>query len=179
MTWRSGSQRTAAFTAAGGHDGPTGPGAHAQPEAVDPGPPPIVRLEGPLTLGHGCVSSSYPAFPARKMMRPAHPRAVKQPLVSSFFRTGAVPESGRCRITDVWRPSEGTEVASAGQTTTAPGRGRRLHHRAFTGWHPRRNLLASGKQAVRSTSSPNYLPPDNYRLYAATTRSPGPVHTCG
>ena len=68
-----------------------------------------------------------------------------------LFRTGAVPESGRCRITDVWRPFEGTEVASAGQTATAHDRGPQLHHRAFTGWHPRRNLLASGKQAVRST----------------------------
>ena len=50
---RSGSQRTTALTAPAGNDGPPCAGPHPQPEAMDPGPAPVVRLEGALALGHG------------------------------------------------------------------------------------------------------------------------------
>lgn len=52
---RSGSQRAAALAAPAGHDGPPGAGTHPQPEAMHAGSAPVVRLEGPLALGHGVL----------------------------------------------------------------------------------------------------------------------------
>lgn len=53
----SGSQRATALAAPAGHDRAPGAGPHAQPETVNPGAPPVVWLERPLALGHGCLSS--------------------------------------------------------------------------------------------------------------------------
>ena len=52
----SGSQRTTTLAAPARHDGAPGARTHAQTEAMDARPAPVVRLEGPLALGHGCLS---------------------------------------------------------------------------------------------------------------------------
>jgi len=69
----SGSQGTAALAAAGRYDRPAGAGAHAQPESVNPRPPPIVRLEGPFTLSHGDLSSSHLAARPAEVRRRTSP----------------------------------------------------------------------------------------------------------
>jgi hypothetical protein len=51
------SERAAALVATAGDDRTSGPGPHPQPEAVHLGTTPVVRLERPLALGHGCFSS--------------------------------------------------------------------------------------------------------------------------
>ena len=53
---RSGRQLAAALAAAGGEDGATGPGTHAQAEAVRLGAPAVVRLEGPLAHGSSSMA---------------------------------------------------------------------------------------------------------------------------
>lgn len=52
---------------------------------MNPCPPTVVRLEGPLALGHGCVSSSLAA-----PRLPGKPRKRWSLLLSSAL-TGAVP----------------------------------------------------------------------------------------
>lgn len=54
----SGSEGSAALTAARRDDGATGTGAHPETEAVNARPTTVVRLERPLALGHGQHSSS-------------------------------------------------------------------------------------------------------------------------
>lgn len=55
LTLRSGRQRAAALTAPVGHDRTPRTGPHAQAEAMHAGSAPVVRLEGPLALGHGVL----------------------------------------------------------------------------------------------------------------------------
>ena len=67
LTWRSGRQRAAALTAPVGHDRTPCAGAHPQAEAMHAGSAPVIRLEGPLALGHGVllvVSRSKPSQPS-------------------------------------------------------------------------------------------------------------------
>ena len=59
----SGRQLAAALAAAGGDDGPTGAGPHAQPEAMRLGPPAVVGLKGPLA--HGEAPSVVRCYPGR------------------------------------------------------------------------------------------------------------------
>ena len=47
-----------ALAAASRHDGAAGTGPHTQTEAVHTGPTAVVRLESPLALGHGYISST-------------------------------------------------------------------------------------------------------------------------
>src|SRR5699024_2205077 len=49
----SGRQRRTTLTTAGRDDAAPGAGAHAQTESVHLGTTTVVRLEGPLALGHG------------------------------------------------------------------------------------------------------------------------------
>jgi len=74
LTRRSGRQRAATLTPPVRHDRTAGTGTHPQPEAMHAGSPPVVRLEGPLALGHDVllvVSRSY--FPNQ----PAADRVVR------------------------------------------------------------------------------------------------------
>ena len=89
----------AAFAAAGGDDGPACTGAHAQPKTVNPGPAPVVRLEGPLALGHGYISSSCAALPTRWIMRSAYLRAAKCPSFKlNSYRRGPGDRSLPCHL---------------------------------------------------------------------------------
>jgi hypothetical protein len=54
-TLRSGRQCAAALTAPAGHDGTPRTGPHPQAETMHAGSAPVVRLEGPLALGHGVL----------------------------------------------------------------------------------------------------------------------------
>ncbi len=51
----SGRQRATTLTAPAGHDGSPRPGTHPQSKTVDAGSAPVVRLKGPLALGHGVL----------------------------------------------------------------------------------------------------------------------------
>lgn len=59
---KSGSQRAAALVAPPSDDRAAGAGAHPQTEPMHTCTAPIVRLEGPLALGHGYFSSLHLAF---------------------------------------------------------------------------------------------------------------------
>ena len=71
------------------------------------------------------------------------PPGSKMPLVKAQL----VPARSRKPVAAVpplnGRPPEGTEVASAGQTTMTRGGRWRSDRHQFTGWHPVRNLLVS------------------------------------
>lgn len=54
---RSGRECAAALATPTGDDRTSSASAHAQTEAVHPGSAPVVRLEGPLALGHGVLLS--------------------------------------------------------------------------------------------------------------------------
>ena len=110
------SERATALRAPVGHDRPSGPSPHPQPEPVHPRPTPVIGLEGPLALGHGSFSSfrcgsHFPTAVKPVRMRP--------PLVSSSVslanRRG--PQGlGRSRIATFGRLFEGTDENSPGQT---------------------------------------------------------------
>jgi hypothetical protein len=55
LTLRSGRQRATALTAPVGHDRTPRAGPHPQAEAMHAGTAPVIRLEGPLALGHGVL----------------------------------------------------------------------------------------------------------------------------
>ena len=112
----SGSQRPAAFAAAAGDDRAARPGPHPQPETVDARAASIVRLEGPLALGHGGLSS----FCGRP--RPAHRRAD----VTAVVKLRYCPARSRIAPVAAVSPTfgrlfEGTDVATAGQTALVGG----------------------------------------------------------
>ncbi len=97
-TGRSGSQRATALAAPTGHDGPTGTGPHPQPETVNSCPTPVVRLEGALALGHGCLSSSH----LRRSVA-AETDSAAAALVAKFHPNRRGPgQAGRCRATRGW-----------------------------------------------------------------------------
>ncbi len=62
------------------HDRPPGPGTHPQPEAVYPGSTPVVRLKGPLALGHGYLL--YTSAAAVRLDSPVGPGGPCRILVS-------------------------------------------------------------------------------------------------
>ena len=118
MTTRpgSGSQRLASLATPTGDDRAPRASAHPQPEAVHARTTPIVRLKGPLALGHGCLSSLHLAAAAAL----GQPR---QPLVSSAscsYRRVHPPFPGNVGFAAVsptfGRLFEGTDVRSLGQT---------------------------------------------------------------
>jgi hypothetical protein len=55
LTLLLGSQPATTLTPPTGNDRTSGTGTHPQPEAVHTGSAPVVRLEGPLALGHGIL----------------------------------------------------------------------------------------------------------------------------
>src|SRR5271157_5060356 len=67
-TLRSGGQRATALAAPVGHDRAPGTRTHPQAEAMHAGSAPVIRLEGPLALGHGVLlvvsGSKYSSHPA-------------------------------------------------------------------------------------------------------------------
>jgi hypothetical protein len=127
-------------------------------------PAPVVRLEGPLALGHGCISSLRMAVAARRTRawctRTNATAVVKLWSCSSPARSrkpvaAVSPTFGRL--------FEGTDVISSGQTALSGRlRGVRIHWRhnchatetgvtitviamPQNGWHLPRKLLASAK----------------------------------
>lgn len=91
---RSGSQRATTLAAPVRHDGTPGPGAHPQAETVHAGSPAIVRLEGPLALGHDVLlvvsRSSRSTHPLAR--RPVGLRVDRGVVLCSL--AGAVPIHG-------------------------------------------------------------------------------------
>jgi hypothetical protein len=129
----SGGQRPAALATPVVHDRPAGTGAHAQPETVHTRPTPIVRLEGPLPLSHGNLSSLGMAFRASAQPVKSRTGWSECPLVSSFVSLANrrvphdIPGWLGTRPPDLPRfaavsPTfgrlfEGTDATSRGQTT--------------------------------------------------------------
>lgn len=103
----SSSQCVSALAAPTGDDRTPGAGAHPQPKAVHPSPAPVVRLEGPLALGHGTLSSCFWHRVRRAHRRPAVPGAgdalgkSRELLRLTGNRRGLRHSAGRCRIADV------------------------------------------------------------------------------
>jgi hypothetical protein len=115
LALRSGSQRAAAFAPPAGDDRPPGAGAHPQAEAVHAGSAPVIRLEGPLALGHGVLL----------VIRTVRPLA---PFVRGSIGGGSCYWPARSPVL-IWvaavsptfgRLFEGTDAASSGQTWFAP-----------------------------------------------------------
>jgi hypothetical protein len=104
LTLRSGRQRAAALTAPVGHDRTPRAGPHPQAEAVHAGSAPVIRLEGPLALGHGVLlvvsRSSFPSHPAARV---SQLRCFVGRSDVVLLLAGAVPKHinlGRSRIAD-------------------------------------------------------------------------------
>jgi hypothetical protein len=126
------SQGTAALVAPAGHDGPTGTGAHAQPKTVHACTPSVVRLKGPLALGHGCLSSVTVASASftvtTSSCRLGHRRRSYERR-SRLLAPARYPEHpGRSRVATFGRLFEGTDEISLGQTTRAHRRIRHTRH---------------------------------------------------
>jgi hypothetical protein len=77
------SERAAALAAPARHDGPTRARTHPQPEAVHTCTTPVVGLESPLALGHGCYSSMKVA-PAPVVTRRPCPSRSNRGTYASF-----------------------------------------------------------------------------------------------
>lgn len=117
VTWESRGQLAPTLAPPVRDDRTTCPRAHPQPEAMHARPAPVVRLEGPLALGHGCLLvASGTRIPHRRRTKSVW---TQLPLVSSsILLAGAVPDRcpGRSRIASYGRLFEGTEEISLGQT---------------------------------------------------------------
>jgi hypothetical protein len=61
LTLRSGRERAATLAAPTGDDRASGTGAHPQAEAMHAGSAPVIRLEGPLALGHDVLLVVLPS----------------------------------------------------------------------------------------------------------------------
>lgn len=147
---------------------------------MNPRPAPVVRLEGPLALGHGCISSSYgsrcPVYTLACVRRRS-----RLPLVSSgLARNRRGPETRsqpyRQRMGDCSRvltslplvkpPCRAVDHRTDPQGPARPGRSRHSRHsqpaRRYTnvirmlqnGWHPPRKLLTSAKAASPRGGTP-------------------------
>lgn len=108
VTGGSGSQRTTALAAPASNDGAAGTSTHPQTETVDPGPAPVVRLEGALALGHDCLSSSHGVHAGSLRSWTLRPSCSIEPARSRTPVAAVSPVVGRL--------PEGTDVACAGQT---------------------------------------------------------------
>jgi len=116
---RSRSEGAAALVAAGRHDCATSARTHPQPETVHTGPAAVVRLKGPLALGHGCFSSFGLVLTT----------SVAATVGKLIHLAGAAPVSSgeiipntpsRSRIATYGRLFEGTDEICLGQTWPGP-----------------------------------------------------------
>jgi hypothetical protein len=114
----SGSQRAATLTTPIGHDRAAGAGPHPQPKPMHPRPTPVVGLEGPLALGHGCISSLRMASACTCVCRCGAVAVGK--LIRLACRRGLRKLPGRSRIATCGRLFEGTDEISLGQTSPLP-----------------------------------------------------------
>lgn len=148
---RSGSQRTTALAAPPRHDGTTGTGTHTQPEAVDPGPAPVVRLEGALALGHRC---SPRPLAVTVPIRPVH-SGIRTAAFQSSLPNRRGPGGPVAAVSPTFgRLFEGTEVSSAGQTAPVDTPKPRPPSLLANCWHRAGNLLASGRAGTPAKRSP-------------------------
>jgi len=85
---------------------------------MNPRPAPVVRLEGPLALGHGCLSSLHLAVADRcTRRRCTRTNATAVGKLWSRSLTGAVPRNPVAAVSPTFgRLFEGTDVTSPGQT---------------------------------------------------------------
>ncbi len=124
LALRSGRERAAALAAPTGYDRTPGTSAHPQAKTMHAGSAPVIRLEGPLALGHDVLLVVLPSGRSDVSHR-ARLRFDRRwswcywPARSPVVRVAAVsPTFGRL--------FEGTDEASPGQTwlaTTNPHRG--------------------------------------------------------
>lgn len=158
MTGWSGSQRATALAPAARDDRPAGASAHPQTETMHPGPPTVVRLEGPLALGHGYVSSSFADHAPRTFPRTTWSLSI------SLALTGAAPEDPVAAVSPHSGDCSRVLTALAQVKPPYPGEPSEPSWAAlFTGWHPAGNLLASGwatspDHAVRFAADRHLLP---------------------
>ena len=128
----SGSQRTTTLAAPLGHDRAPSARPHAQPETMNPRPAPVVRLEGPLALGHGYFSSLHLVVADRCTRRRCN-RTNATTVVKLWSRsiTGAVPKNPVAAVSPTFgRLFEGTDVTSPGQTAlSCPADGAEIYCR--------------------------------------------------
>src|SRR5690349_20161622 len=145
------SERAAALAAAAGDDGAAGAGPHTQPEPMHPRTATVVRLEGPLALGH--VNLSLFLCGTRDSPTRCVSVRTRLPLIS-------------CRCVVLYLPAltpGGTRIAAvsprAGDCSRVLTSFRWvkpetpcLQAMFQNGWHVERKLLASGN-TVRSRSA--------------------------
>ncbi|CAN5490959.1 hypothetical protein BH10ACT9_BH10ACT9_18970 [soil metagenome] len=126
----SGSQRTTPFAAPAGHDRTASAGAHTKPESMHPCAAPVVRLERPLALGHGCLSLLRLATSLHPLTRVSTMAVGKLIRLASNRRGSHGPsfprtedQSGFAAVPPTFgRLFEGTDVFALGQTCAfAPG----------------------------------------------------------
>ena len=153
-TGRSGSQRATAFAAPASHDGTTRTGTHPQPESVNPGPAPIVWLEGALTLGHGYLSSSH----LRRRHR-GNSRSTAAAPVAKLPANRRGPVSGRCRAARGWATFMRVlrSLPQVKPRCSAPARP--VDKSRSRCWHNGRNLLTSASAVKRDRGFARFPPP--------------------
>ena len=144
---------------------------------MNPRPAPVVRLERPLALGHGCISSSYGGRCPLDTLACVQRRS-RLPLVSSgLARNRRGPETRsqpyRQRVGDCSRvltslplvkpPCRAVDHRTDPQGPARPGHSRHSQPaRRYTnvirmlqnGWHPPRKLLTSVKAASPRDGTP-------------------------
>lgn len=147
MTGRSGSQGLTALATTTGDDRPAGPGAHAQTETVNACPPTIVRLEGPLALGHGCLSL---------LLADHNPGKIPRTAVAQFRTNRRGPGTPVAAVSP--HPGDLSRVLTALAQVKLS---------SLICWHPAGNLLTSGRAATQGTSRPESRLNDIYCQYAA------------
>jgi hypothetical protein len=154
LTLRSGRERAATLAAPTGHDRASGTSAHPQAEAMHAGSAPVIRLEGPLALGHDVLL----------VVLPSGRSDVSHGLVcgSTGGGLGAAGRRGPqvVRVAAVsptfGRLFEGTDEASPGQTWPAATKPRPLAGKIFRFGHTRRGrgYHNEPKQAPRTLNDP-------------------------
>jgi hypothetical protein len=148
------SERATALATAARHDGAASARAHTKPEPVHACTAPVVRLEGPLALGHGYISSVTPCVRVRHTHElPCGADAVAVPYERSSCllapaRYPGVP--GRCRIATCGRLFEGTDEISLGQTYSHRAASDLIRHTV----HPRRAEVQSAPRNVAELLAP-------------------------
>lgn len=98
LTLRSGRERAATLAAPTGHDRAPGTSAHPQAEAMHAGSAPVIRLEGPLALGHDVLLVVLPSGRSDVSHR-ARPRFDRR-WSWCYWPARSPSGSGRSRIAD-------------------------------------------------------------------------------
>jgi hypothetical protein len=154
LALRSGRERAATLAAPTGHDRTPGTSAHPQAEAMHAGSAPVIRLEGPLALGHDVLLVVLPS--CRSDVRIGLVCGATGGGLGAAGRRGPQVVRVAAVSPTFGRLFEGTDAASPGQTwlaTTNPHGGVR---KIFRFEHTRRGRRYHNepKQAPRTLNDP-------------------------